>query len=342
MNFNRAFISGLLILAALPGTTNYKLNSFGFGSGGPSGSSTSNYRVEGITGETNGQVTSTATYKDKPGFIQTQQANVPIAPTLTNPSSYYDKLKLVINPSANPTDATFAIAISADNFVSDTRFIKNDHTVEVALTTADYQTYSTWGSAGGFNIIGLAPNTTYTVKAKATQGRFTESAYGPTASAATVGQQITFSLSTNSEAMGNLLPATVTNSPTNVAANIATNADSGGNVYINGLNTGLRSATASFTIASATADLAAAPSGFGVQAASVTQSSGGPLSSVSPYNGSAQNVGITDTVLRTIFQTSAPIVGGQGTFTIMAKAASTTPAASDYLETLTVIAAAVF
>lgn len=342
MELWRAVVGGLLVLAALPATTNYKLNSFGFGSGGTAGSSTSNYRVEAITGETSGTTPSTSNYAGKPGFIQTQQANVPVAPTITNPSSYYDKLHLVINPSNNPTDATFAISISDDNFATDTRYIKNDDTVESALTVADYQTYTAWGGAGGFNIIGLAANTTYTVKVKATQGRFTESAYGPTASAATVGQQITFSLSTNSEAMGNLLPATVTNSPTNVTTNLATNGDNGGTVYIAGKNTGLKSATTGFTIASATADLAAAATGFGVQGVSTTQSSGGPLTTAPPYNGSAQNVGITNTVLQTIFQTTAPIVGGQGVFVIKAKAASTTPAASDYLETLTIVAAAIF
>src|SRR3954470_5875384 len=83
-------------LAALPSTTNYQLNSYGFGSGGTANSGTSNYSLEGITGEVSGQTANTSNYQTKPGFNETQQANVPKV-TLTNPSNYYDKLKFVID-----------------------------------------------------------------------------------------------------------------------------------------------------------------------------------------------------------------------------------------------------
>lgn len=330
------------LFATQPATTNYKLNSYGFGSGSTPGSSTSTYRIEGSTGELSGNRSTTATYKIKPGFIQTQQAHVPVAPTLTNPSNYYDKLKLVINQSGNPTDALYAISISADNFVADTRFVKSDHTVGATLAITDYQTYASWGGGSGFNIIGLNATTTYTVKVKATQGRFSESEYGPTAQASTVGQKLSFSVSPNAEALGNLLPGSVVTSPSNVTANIDSNANAGVNVYITGLNAGLLSPRTSSTIATATADLASASTGFGAQGVSATQSSGGPLSIVSPYNVVGQNVGLTDAVLRNIFHATNPITSGQGVFNIKAKSSSLTPASDDYAETLTVIGAAIF
>jgi hypothetical protein len=73
--------------ASAPATGNYQLNSFGFGSGGTSNSTTPNYSLEGITGEVSGQTATTSTYALKPGFNETQQANVPQV-TLSNPSNY--------------------------------------------------------------------------------------------------------------------------------------------------------------------------------------------------------------------------------------------------------------
>lgn len=337
-----SWLAASLILASLPTSTHYQLNSFGFGNGGAANDTSSTYAVEGITGEVNGTTATGSAYKTKPGFIQTQQANVPQAPTFTNPANYYDKLQLIIAPSGNPSDAKFAIAISSDNFGSDNRFVKADHTVGSTLTLADYQTYSSWGSGSGFNVIGLAANTTYTVKVKATQGKFTESAYGPTASASTVGQQLSFSVSPNSEALGTLTAGSVIASPSNVTASLGTNADAGASVYITGANGGLKSTQDGFTISSATADLSSATAGFGVQDVSVGQSSGGPLTVLAPFNGSSQNVGQVNTALAQIFQTTAPITGGSGVFVIKAKASNVTPAASDYAETLTVVAAAAF
>lgn len=339
--FVKAFMI-LSLLAALPSTSTYKLNSFGFGAGGTANSTTTNYGLEGTAGELGGLDSSTSAYKVQPGFVNTQQANVPPAPTLTNPSNYYDKLHLVLNNGGNPTDALFAISISTDGFTS-TNYVKQDHTVGSTLVLADYQTYSSWSGATGFDIIGLTANTTYSVKIKATQGKYTESAYGPTTSGvATVGQQFTFSITPNAEALGSLTPDTVISSPSNVTANIDTNANNGGNVYISGVNGGLRSLLASTTITSNTTDLSVATTGFGVRGLSATQTGGGPLSIVSPYNGALDNVGLTDTSLRTLFTTSGPISAGVATFVIKAKVTGITPAATDYNEKLTAVGAATF
>jgi hypothetical protein len=339
-----------LVFSTLPSTTNYKLNSYGFGSGGTPNSGTSNYSLEGISGEISGTPPATSNYSVKPGYIQAQQANVPQV-TLSNPSSYYDKLKFVIDTQNNSTDALYALQISTtSDFSSNIFYIKSDNTIGATLTTADYQTYSAWGGASGANVIGLAPNTTYYLRAKATQGKFTESGYGPSSSAATVGQSLSFCLYTNancaaagnSVAFSGLLPASVTNSPNNIGVDFATNADFGGNVYIYSLNGGLKSTIATYTLNSATADLSSVSEGFGAQIASVSQSTGGPFSKVSPYDGASNNVGALTTTISTIFSSSNPLTGGTGSVQLKVKPSNATPEATDYADTLTVIAAASF
>lgn len=344
-----------IVSADLPATTNYKLNSFGFGSGGGANSTTSTYALEGIGGEVSGQTAVTNTYSGKPGYIQTQQSNVPTI-TLSNPSSYYDKLKFVIGTQGNPTDAKYALQVSTtSDFSSNIKYVKSDLTISATLTTADYKIYTAWGGASGNNMIGLSPSTTYYIRAKATHltsfnGISTESAYGPSSSAATVGTQLSFCIYTNAncgaggntEAFGNLLAGSVTNSPTNIGVDFATNADAGGQVYISSANSGLSSAQASYSISSATADLSSASQGYGAQVASVTQSSGGPLNKISPFNGSANNVGLINTTSSSILSSTSPITGGSGAIQLQAKSSNITPAATDYQDTITLIAAAAF
>ncbi len=338
----RFLITGLLLFAALPSTSNYKLNGYGFGSGGTANSTTSNYALEGSTGEISGQTGSTSNYKLKPAFTETIQANVPIIATFDNGSStYYNKLHFVIGQENNPSDALYALSISTDNFSSDIRYVKNDLSVGASLTLSDYQTYTTWGGASGANILGLLPNTTYYLKAKATQGKFTESGYGPVSSATTVGPQLSFSISTTSLALGSLLAGTVVNAPSSIDITFATNAESGGDIYISGLNAGLKSTSNLSTITSATGDLSALSRGFGARV-TATGASSGTLSSVSPYNGASNNVGVTDTIIRKIMSATGPVVGGTGSVLIKAKSASTDPAAGDYTETLTMLASATF
>jgi hypothetical protein len=346
-------LGGSLLFAALPATTNYKLNSFGFGSGGGS-TSTPNYSLQGTTGEISGSSPLTSNYTAKPGFIQAEQANVPKV-TLSNPSSYYDKLKFVIDAQNNPTDALYELQVCIGADFTPTcggtlRYLKNDDTLSASLSLSDYQTYTAWGGASGQNIIGLSSNTTYYIHTKATQGKFTESGYGPSSNAATVGQQISFCLYSNAncaaggttEALGALTAGSISNSPTNIGIDFATNADAGGKVYVYSLNGGLKSTSQSFTLTSATANLAAIASGFGAQITSVSQSSGGPLVKVSPFNGSSSNVGALTTTTSYLLSSVTPIVGGTAAVQLQVKPSNTTPAASDYAETLTFIAAAAF
>jgi hypothetical protein len=337
------------VFASLPATTNYQLNGYGFGSGGTANSGTSNYSLEGISGEVSGQTANTTNYSTKPGFVETQQANVPKV-TLSNPGNYYDKLTFIIDQQNNPSDAMYALQVKSGDPTCDfstgiLKYVKSDLTVGSSLTNADYQLYSTWGGASGANIIGLTSNTTYCLRAKATQGKFTESGYGPSSSAATVGQQISFCTystggscgGSNSVTFGALTAGNIANSATNIGVDFATNANSGGNVYIYSASAGLHSTQAAATLASATADLSSAGSGFGAQIASVSQ-----FTKVSPYDQSGNNVGILSTNVNTILTSSSPVTAATAAIQLQAKPSTTTPAATDYADILTLIAAAAF
>lgn len=342
-------VAGLLFFAQLPSSSNYKLNSYGIGSGGSGGSSSTNYSLEGIAGEQSGGQLTGTNYKVNSGFIYSQQAHVPAAPTFTNPSNYTDKLHFVINESGNPGDAKYAIAISSDDFTT-TNYIQNDNTVGATLGTEDYQTYAQWGGVTGEDVTGLSPNTTYKIKVKATQGNFTESGYGPTASAATSGDAtLSFSITTDSQAsppfsinFGTLLVGSVSTSSDKINVSFATNAQNGGVVYIYGVYNGLRSAAKNYTITSASANLTSASEGYGAVSVSATQTSGGPFTASSPYDGSSDNVGVIDTSIRPIYSSAAAVTGGSGSFRLKAKPSQTTPSASDYSDTITLVAVGQF
>jgi hypothetical protein len=346
-------LSGMVfMLAAFPASTDYKLHNYGFTSGGLNNASSANYSANASSGEISGQTAASAAYQQKSGHNETQQSNVPPAPTFTNPASYYNKLHFVIATASNPSDAKFAIAISSDNFAT-TNYIHNDNTFSSVFNPAtDYQTYASWGGATGQDVLGLQPNTPYKIKVKATTGNFTETQFGPTASASTVPASITFDIdvsASNTEtsppyatSFGNLLPATVTTTPEKIWIDLDTNANSGAKVYIASSAAGLFSSAASFTITSATADLAGVSTGYGAQSQSTAQGSGGPLAATTPFNGAAANVGVVSTVLRELFDSPAPITGGRGSFYMKAKAANTTPASANYTDTLTLVSAAAF
>jgi hypothetical protein len=348
--FKRLLPASILIFATLPGTANYQLNSYGFGSGGTANSTTSNYALEGTAGEVSGGSGSTANYKLKPGFVSTQQAHVPKLSSLSNGSgSYYNKLHFVIDTQGNPSDALYAIQISTDNFASDIRYVKSDTTLGSSLTLSDYKTLAGWGGASGTDMIGLLAATTYQARAKATQGKFTESEYGPSSSAATVSPSITFSLTTSSQATppfsisySTLLAGTVTSSSQTVNVALDTNAANGANVYITGKNNGLLSGSTGYRISSVSNNLGNLSEGYGAQNISVSQTNGGPFTVTSPYAVSGTNVGILDTTTRSLYTSVSPLTGGVATLSLLARASTAAIAASDYADILTLIAAGNF
>lgn len=337
------------IFAASPTSTNFTLKTYDFGNGGGSISST-NYQLNGLSGGQAGANGSSTNYVVQSDQLPTQNANVPLAPTLSNPSSlYYDRLQLIISNGGNPTDTRFAIAISSDGFAS-TQYVQSDNTVGVTLALNDYQTYTAWGGGSGFFILGLSPNTTYQVKVKALQGSASGSAYSPVSSSvATVLPSITFSVETGLTAtppfavsFASLAPNTVYSGNTDIITRLTTNALHGGSLYIRDTNAGLSSSTASYTLSSATVDLSSVALGYGAQVVSTSQVSGGPLSSLSPYNLGANNVGGLITTLVPFATSSSSVTTGIVTTRLKALTNITVPSTSDYSDTLTFVAAMLF
>lgn len=335
-----------VILLVLPASTNYKLDSYGFGAGGQDAMSSTNYSLEGILGETSGNPNS-LNYGVNAGLIFHQMADVPPAPTFVNSSNWYNKLHITINQSDNPSDATYAIAISDDNWAT-TEWVQNDNTVGSALGPEDFQTYAAWGSGTGEDIINLTPNTTYKVRVKARHGDFTESGLGPEASAATSAITLDFDIDVNASDtetatpyavnFGELTIASVNTASDKIWIDLTTNAENGGFVYIYGANAGLSSANTGYTISSSSTDLSSTGEGFGIR-----EDSASSLAFLSPYNVAADNVGVVDTTIREIVNSSfAPVSSGRASILVKAKPSSTTPAANDYTDTLTLISSATF
>src|SRR5690606_19700416 len=120
--------------------------------GGGTGS-TSNYSLEGIAGELSSPTVTTDTYGLKPGLLGSRLAALPDAPTWQNPSDWYNKLQLIINTSGNPSDTTYAVAISSDNFAT-TQYVQSDSTIGSALGPEDFRDFAGWGGGTGMNVIG--------------------------------------------------------------------------------------------------------------------------------------------------------------------------------------------
>lgn len=221
------------IIHAGPESTSYELQEYGFGSGGTeqNGSDSTSYTIFGTAGEVDTGSIDSSSFRSGNGLTYTMQANVPPAPTFTNPSTNYDRLKFVLDTGNNPSDTLFAIAISDDNFTT-TRYVQDDLTVGNTLGSEDWQSYTDWGGASGSTITGLTPNKTYKIKVKAVQGNFTESGWGPVASAATVDSTLTFGVDANSITFSNLGPSnSYTDSSKSTVITTSTNAYNGYVVY---------------------------------------------------------------------------------------------------------------
>lgn len=342
-----------LFFVILPTSPNYQLRSYDMGSGGTDiGSTSPNYSMDAILGTQNNQGSTSPNYNVNPGLLFVQEANTPSAPTWVNSDNWYNKLHVTINTSSNPTDATYAIAISDDDWAT-TDWVQDDNTVGDSLGIEDFQTYAAWGGASGEDVIGLSNNTNYKIKVKARHGNFTESPLGPEASASTVDLSLVFDIDVSSSdtetgppyqiAFGDLTAGSVSTATDKIWIDLETNAEYGGFVYIYSSNSGLKSDNLGYTISALTGNLTSQSEGFGVRSDSVGQSGGGPLAVESPYDGADENVGILDTTVRKIYNSSnSPIAAGRGSALLKAKISAITPSSSDYTDTLTIIAAASF
>jgi hypothetical protein len=333
-----------------PASSSYELMEYGFGAGGTASSSSESFLFQGTVGEIDTASLSSENYLALSGLTYTLEPNTPGAPTFTNPSNFYNKLNLIINNANNPSDTTFAIQVSSGsaNFTSNVYYVQSDHTLGLDPT---WQTYSNWNSATGFDLIGLYPGTTYYARVAAKSGVFQQGIWGPSASSATVIPTLTLNIRTTSQAsppytvnIGNLTPGSVTTSPDTVDTTISTNASNGGLIYLYGSNNGLKSTTANnYNIVSSTTNLTSVTEGYGARGTTVTQTSGGPMQILNPYDGVGNNVGVIDTNKRPISDSSKkPVNQGRISFELKAKASNTTPSANDYIDTLTVIATGSF
>lgn len=342
------FTASFVLLAM--NSANFEMQGYGLSSGAGTANS-ANYQTHSTAGEQSGAPLNSANYETNPGYIATIQANVTAAPTVTNPSEYYNKLQFVMDTGGNPTDALFAIAASDDGFAT-TKYVQSDDTIGPALGAEDWQTIAAWGAS--FNVIGLTPGTTYSFKVKATRGDFTESGWSAVDTADTIDPYLTFDIDigpTDGESapphtvgLGDLTVGAVTTASDLIWFDFATNGAFGGNILISADSTGLASVSTGSTIVSATADLAAGgvTSGFGLRSASATQTSGGPLTASSPYNGASDNVGVVNTTMRSVYATASPLIGGRSSLYVKAKSSALTEAATDYISTLTAIASVVY
>ncbi len=221
-----------------PTSTNYELKDYTFGSGGTAKSDSTNFSIFGVAGEVEYGQPGSTTYKAGAGLVYTMQANVPPAPTLSNPATNYDRLKFIISSGGNPTDALFAIAISDDNWIT-SKYIQNDNTVGTVLGSEDWQTYANWGGATGEFVRTLSANTTYKIKVKAKRGNFTESGYGSESAAiATSNPSLAFGISSATLTFNNLNSGnSYTDSTKTTVLTTSTNAYNGYAIY--GRNTAL-------------------------------------------------------------------------------------------------------
>lgn len=329
-----------LFFAAVPTSETYTMPGYTFGNGGGSGNDSSHRLDSSVGGQ--GNILTSTTYVLPAGIRASLTASAPAAPNFTNPDSSYDRLKIVLNTAGQASDTTYAVAISDDDFVS-TSYVQPDLTIGSTYVRANFQTYASWGGAGGVWVQGLEHDTTYKVKVAALQGSGTGSAFGPTATAATLAPSVTFGVSTSlsptppfSAGFTSLPPGIVTSANATITNTISTNARQGGVLQLNSLNAGLTSNSMSYTIPSATADLTVATSGYGAQVTTAIQDSGGPLAAVGPYDGTGNNVGGLTSALATFASFNAPITNGSVTYTLLAKSNAAAPAANDYTDTLSV------
>lgn len=339
-----------MLVAALPGTSNYKLHDYGFGSGGGS-MGTSNYSLEGLAGELSGQAVNSTNYGLKPGLLGSRLAALPDAPTWENGGDWYNKLRLIIDPTGNPDDTTFAVAISSDSFVT-TQYVQFDNTVGSSLGPEDFRTYTDWGAASGVNVIGLDADTEYTVKVKARQGEFSETGFGPEAVAETSELELVFDIdiaATDTESsppyildFGDVAPETVVDGPDKIWLDLESNAENGVFVYGVSDNEGLASAATGYVISTASGDLDSLGEGIGARGDNVSESGGGPLLFGVSYDNSGNVIGAIDSQYRLMLSSAGPLSGGRASLLLKLKTSLSTPAATDYVDVYTMIATAGF
>lgn len=167
---------------------------------------------------------------------------------------------------------------------------------------------------------------------------------------ATVPPTFTLALSGNTDSFTGNLSSSATTGTTGITATVNTNAKNGWYLFGSDANTGLHSVTQSKTIASTTpgsnGTLSNGAEGYvtGLPAAGITEGSGaGTTSATAAYASSgAGNGSGLDTTERQIATSNGTANGAIVTVKEYATISSTTPAATDYSDTITLVGAGSF
>lgn len=164
---------------------------------------------------------------------------------------------------------------------------------------------------------------------------------------ATVPSTFSFALSANTDALGTLSTSSVVSSPTPRTVTINTNAKNGWAFWAKDANTGLSSLTASKTIASTTpgtnSTLTIGQEGYNTGVTSSQVGGSGTISIAAPFvgTGTGQGGGL-DTTLRTVATSNGTADTAVLTLKNNVTINATTPGASDYTDTITVVGAGLF
>lgn len=164
---------------------------------------------------------------------------------------------------------------------------------------------------------------------------------------ASISQTFSFALSGTTDPLGTLSTGSVNSSPTPRTATVNTNAKNGWNVWAKDSNTGLNSASAAYTIASTTpgsnSTLSAGTEGYNTGVTSSQTGGTGTITVATPFvGGSTGKGGGLDTTLQTLATSGGTANNAVLTMTNNAAINGATPAASDYTDVITVVAAGLF
>lgn len=162
---------------------------------------------------------------------------------------------------------------------------------------------------------------------------------------ATVSQTVSCSASTGTTAFGTLTTSAVSTSTPDITITMSCNYSSGCTLKVrdsgNTSNPGLYSSTAAHLIGSAdssyndTATLTAGTEGYGIQASTNANGSGGTLTIAARYNQTGDAVGGLEISDVDISSSTAPIANRETVVKHKAAISGLTDAASDYSDTLT-------
>ncbi len=164
---------------------------------------------------------------------------------------------------------------------------------------------------------------------------------------ASVPATFSFALSSSSDALGALSTASVSTSGTPVTATVNTNAKNGWSVWAKDASTGLASANASKTIASTTpgsnSTLSAGTEGYNTGVTTSQVGGAGTITVQTPFvGGSLGKGGGLDTSLRSLAVSTGTADTAVLTLKNNVAINATTPAATDYADTITVVGAGLF